>query len=185
MNKKELLDLGVPEDMVDKIIVMHGKDIESHKARVYEAESKADTLQRQLDEAGVSLQEFRDMDVEAILIAAEEFKNQASRMSTKADDEVRSLKLEYALDRALDAAEVVDKDIVKILLDADELTLAEDGSIEGLDDRLQVIRENSAYLFKDDSDNPPPKIVAGAVSRSVLEDTVVAAARKAAGLPKE
>ena len=72
---------------------------------------------------------------------------------------------------------------VKALLNFENLKLAEGGKIVDLDDQLKVIKEENDYLFE--SDQPAPKIVLGGKGKTKVTDSMVAAARTAAGLPIE
>jgi len=50
----------------------------------------------------------------------------------------------------------------------------------GLKEQLEKVKAESDYLFEDAT--PAPKIVTGGTNKSIINDPVVDAARKAAGL---
>lgn len=182
MNKKDLTDLGIAEDVADKIFALHGKDIEKYKTLSDTEKQRADGLQTQLIEAGTTIEGFKKLDVEGIKKAADDWKAQAEQAQKDASTQIASLKFDHALDGALTGAKAKNAKAVKALLDMNNLKLNEaDGSVIGLDDQLKKVKESNDYLFE--SDTPTPKIVTGGNNRSVLGDAVVDAARKAAGLP--
>jgi SMC interacting uncharacterized protein involved in chromosome segregation len=64
MNKKDLTDLGIAEDIAEKIIVLHGKDIETHKGKLTALQTEADGVKAQLAEANKQIEAFKGMNVE-------------------------------------------------------------------------------------------------------------------------
>lgn len=181
MNKKELTDLGIAEDVAEKIIVLHGKDIESHKSKLTAAQADADATKAQLAEASKQIEAFKGMDIEGVKKSADEWKVAAEKAKTDAEAQLHALKFDHALDGALTGAKAKNLKVVKALLNTNDLKLGEDGSIVGLNDQLEKVRSENDYLFE--SDEKPPKIITGGQSKSVISDAVVEAARKAAGLP--
>ena len=69
---------------------------------------------------------------------------------------------------------------VKALLTVEELKLGDKGNIEGLDAQLETIKAENDFLFE--PDKPAPKVVLGGSGKTVIDDSVVAAARKGANL---
>jgi molybdopterin-guanine dinucleotide biosynthesis protein len=184
MNKKQLMELGLTEELADQIVVLHGKDIESHKTKLATAQTELDGVKAQLTEAGATIEGFKKLDVEGIKVAANEWKAKAEQVQADAAKQIASLKFDHALDGALTGAKAHNVKAVKALLDIEQLRKAfneADGSIPGLDDQLKKVKESDGYQFE--SDTPTPKVVLGGQNKSVISDAVVDAARKAAGLP--
>jgi flagellar biosynthesis chaperone FliJ len=181
MNKKELLALGLTEELADQIVVLHGKDIEAHKSKLATAQAEVDGLKGQLTEAGTAIEGFKKLDVEGIKVAANEWKAKAEQAQADAAKQISSLKFDHALDGALVGAKAKNAKAVKALLNANDLKLAEDGSILGLKEQLEKVKSENDYLFE--SDNPTPKVVLGGQNKSVLSDAMTDAIRRGAGLP--
>ena len=184
MKREDLINLGVAEDMVDKIMTLHGADIEAHKTKLSTAQSELDGLKKQLTEAGETIEGFKKLDIEGVKKSADDWKAKAEQAEKDAQAQIQQLKFEHALDGALVGAKAKNAKAVKALLQTDALKLNEaDGSILGLKEQLEKIKSENDYLFE--SDTPTPKIVAGGNNKPVIIDSVVLAARKAAGLPVE
>lgn len=185
MNKDDLKKLGIEDDdLIQKIIVLHGKDIEAHKTSLTEANTTIDNLKQQLTDANKQIESFKGMDVEGIKKAADEWKTKAETAEQEAQKQIQALKFDHALDQALAGAKARNPKAVRALLEVENLKLNEaDGSIIGLEDQLKKVKESNDFLFE--SDNPDPKVVAGGKNKPVLTDAVVLAARKAAGLAVE
>ena len=194
MNKQDLAKLGIEdEELVQKIIVLHGKDIERLKSELDAKAGEIEQLNNQLAEAGKAIEGFKEMDIDGIKKAAEEWKSKAEQAKLEADQKVQELKLEHALKDALVAAKAKNPKVVKALLEMDKIKFSEDGnSLEGLDEQLETIKQENDYLFdipapveetEEEEEEPEPKIVARTENKGILGDAAVSAARKAAGLP--
>lgn len=183
MNKEDLKKLGIEdEELIQKVIVLHGKDIETHKNSIQTVKSELETVKTQLSEANTTIEGFKKLNVDEIKKAADDWKAKAEQAQLDAQKQVGELKFSYALDSALAGAKAKNTKAVKALLKTEDLKLAEDGSLVGLKEQLEKVKAENDYLFE--TDEPAPKIVAGGGSgQPVITDSVVEAARKAAGLP--
>jgi len=202
MNKEDLKKLGIEDEAVQKkIIVLHGKDIEKLKATNETAKVDAEAakveiegLQNQVKEAGVTIDGFKNMDVESVKKSADEWKlkaeqagidakEQIGKIRTDGEKQVSDLKFDHAVEGALLKAKAKNPKAVRALLKTENLKLNEDGTLLGLDEQLKGIVAENDYLFETDEDTPG--FVKGTKTDGVLGDAVTNAAREAAGLPAE
>jgi hypothetical protein len=198
MNKKDLEKLGLTTealekagldaDVVEKIIILHGKDIESKKTELVTAGEKQTALQAQLDEANKAIDGFKKLDPEGVKKAAADWEAKAKDWEAKAtqankDYEVKlaGIKFDAALTDALKEAKVKDPADVIPHLKKDMIKLGEDGKFIGLNEQIEPLKTSKDYLFE--SDKKIPGIVTGAQNKSVLSDRVVEAFREGAKLP--
>jgi len=181
MKREDLTKLELSDEQIDKIMALHGQDIEKHKASLSGVQTELDGLKKQLGEANTTIESFKKLDVDTIKQAADEWKAKAEAAEAEASAQLAALKFDHALDGALAGAKARNGKAVKALLQTDLLKLADDGTISGLKEQLDKIKSENDYLFEDDK--PQPRVVAGGNSKSVITDSVVLAARKAAGLP--
>ena len=181
MNKKQLVELGLTEEIADQIVVLHGKDIESHKAKLTTLQAESDGYKNQLTEANTAIEGFKALKIEDIQKAADDWKAKAETATTESAKQFAALKFDHALESALTGAKAKNPKAVQALLSKDLLKLNDaDGSIVGLNEQLEKIKLENDYLFEDTT--PAPKIVTGANNQSVLSDKIVDAARQGAGL---
>lgn len=147
-----LKGLGLEKDVIDEIMAENGKDIEAEKA-------KAKDIQTQLDTANNTIKE-RDKQLEDLKNSPdnpEELKKQIQKLQddNKAakeahEKEIKKLKVSTALEKALSDAKAKNAKAVQALLDlGDDVELADDGSIKGLDDKIKALKKSDAYLFDD------------------------------------
>ena len=183
MKREDLKAMELADEAIDEIMKLHGKSVEAHKAQLTEAEKQVETLQGQLEEANKAIEGFKELDVDGIKAAADDWKAKAEQAQKDAQAEITRLKFDHALEGALAEAKAKNPKAVKALLNFDNLKLAEDGRIVDLDEQLKVIKDENDYLFE--SDQPVPKIVSAGQGKPKLTDSMVIAARQAAGLPIE
>jgi len=181
MKREELKELGLDDDMIDKVMKLHGQSTEALKTKAGQAETEAATLKKQIEDANAQIESFKSMDVEGIKAAADDWKAKYEQARKDAEAQVAQLKFDHALDAALAGAKAKSTKAVRALLDLDDLKLAEDGTIKHLDKQLETLKAEQDFLFE--SDTPAPRIVAGTTGTQLNTDTFEAAMRKGAGLP--
>jgi len=182
MKREDLKALGIDDEgKIDAIMALNGKAIENHKGAAQTAQSENETLKTQLTEANKQIEGFKGMDIEGVKKAADDWKAKAEQAQKDATDQLAKFKFDAALEKELkETYKVKDPRDVIPHLKADMLKLDE-GKFIGLKEQIEPLQTAKDYLFK--SDAPPPVIVKGGNSQSVLSDAMSDAARKAAGLP--
>ena len=165
MKTEFLKSLNLSQEVIDKIMAENGKDIavELKKAEkvIQERDSyklKAESLETQVNDANTEIQKFKDMDIDGIKKAADDWKETAEKAKADADKQISQMKFDYALSAALTGAKAKNAKAVKALLDMDGLKF-NDGKIVGLDEQLAQIKADNDYLFE--SDEPAPEFVKG------------------------
>lgn len=183
MKREELKALELADDVIDKIMALHGRDVEASKTALTTAQTEIDGLKKQLTDANAAIEGFKKLDVDGIKAAADEWKAKAEQAQKDADKQIAALKFDHALDSALTGAKAKNAKAVRALLNMETLKLNDaDGSIVGLKEQLEALQKENDYLFE--GDQPAVKVVAGGQSTKITEDAFSAAARKGAGLPE-
>lgn len=167
MKTEFLKSLNLSQEVIDKIMAENGKDIAAEQKKadkiIQERDSyklKAENLEIQVNDANAEIQKFKDMDIDGIKKAADDWKETAEKAKADADKQISQMKFDYALSAALTGAKAKNTKAVKALLDMDGLKFNDnDGKIVGLDEQLAQIKTDSDYLFE--SDEPAPEFVKG------------------------
>ncbi len=176
MKKQDLIELGIAEDVAEKVIIAHGKDIESHKSKLATLQTEADTLKTQLAEAGTTIESFKAMKPEELKAAADDWKAKAEKAQTDATQAILSTKRTYALEKELKETYKV-KDVKSVKAHLDDEKIQYDEKTEtfiGLKEQIEPIKSNNDYLFADVKE--PPKIITGGTPLSQAETTTFAGA---------
>ena len=126
MDKKYLIDLGVDKKMADEILASHDSDIEAVKADVSK-NSKADK------------QDTKQKDN----VKIDELKNAYQ-------DEIKNLKLKFAVEKALLDAKAKNIKAVTALLELEKAEFVGD-KVSGLDDQIEKLKQDEKSKFMFDS----------------------------------
>mgnify|MGYP003490667087 CR=1 FL=1 len=181
MKKQDLIELGIAEDVAEKVIIAHGKDIESHKTKVSTLQAENDGLKSQVAEANTAIEGFKALDVDGIKAAADDWK--AKYEQSEKDFAAKLVDMDFGkdFDAAIAGAKVKYTNEVKSRLKLDELKDANGKFIaERFNEQIGKIKSESEDLFADAKE--PPKIVTGGNNQSVVSDSFDVAMRKGAGL---
>jgi len=181
MTKQDLIELGTAEDVAGLVIIAHGKDIESHEAKVSTLQAENDGLKSQVAEANTAIEGFKALDVDGIKAAADDYKTKYEKAQTDAVAQLAAVKFQHALESALSGAKAKNAKAVQALLSTEALKDANGEFIaERFTEQLTKIKSENDYLFADAT--PAPVIVTGGNSKSVVSDSFDVAMRKGAGL---
>lgn len=156
MKREFLKNLGLADDIIDKIMDENGKDINAEKARADAAELTVKDLQDQIKERDKDIADLKKSSTDNADLTK---KYEDLQAKYKTDTDALEKKLaEQQLDAALDAAIVGAKGknakAIKALLDFEKLSL-KDGKVEGLN--LDDIKKSDPYLFESDDAPAEPK----------------------------
>lgn len=149
MKRKFLEDLGLEEEVINKIMTENGKDVTSLKAKVDDLTEQINVKDTTISEKNNKIAELEKVDVEAIKTAEYE------RGKTEGSKEIEVFKKQNALDKALSKYKAKDTSILSKMLDMEKVKYNDKFEIvEGLEDQINSIKESHDYLF--DNDNPLP-----------------------------
>lgn len=146
MKREFLKGLELAEDIIDQIMAEHGKGIEKYKTANETQKTEIDGLKEQLAEANKTVEGFKDLDIDGIKKAADEWKEKAEKAEADGKAKIDAMQFEHALESALTGAKAKNIKAVKALLDMEKVKL-EDGKITGLDSQLETLKAESGYLF--------------------------------------
>lgn len=162
MERKTLKDLGLADDIIDKIMSENGKDIENLKASQATAKTEAETLRGQLKERDVQLETLKKADPEKLQAEITRLQGENTTAKAKYDADLRAAQLDYRLETKLMKEGAVNTKAVKALLDASKISLDGDNLI-GIDEQLKTLKESEKWAFAPEAPsvpgfggNPPP-----------------------------
>ena len=146
MKRKDLEDLGLEKETVDKIMDWNGADIEAANVKVKKAEGERDNYKAQLDTATAELDKFKDVKPEEMQATIEQLRNDLKAK----DDEYAAKEADRlfndTLDKAIVAAGGRNAKAIRGLLDIDALKGSKDQT-EDIKKALDEAKESDAYLF--------------------------------------
>ncbi|WP_222710152.1 phage scaffolding protein [Lactobacillus apis] len=164
ISREKLIKIGLSNEQMEKIVALHGADIEELKAKSDELiNSKTEELKKANESLQSQIAE-RDKDLKSLKKQAgdnEELTNQFKDLQSKYKQDTENLskelqqtKLNSAVDSALGKAKVRNTKAAKALLNMDDIQLNDKGELEGLDNQINSLQKSDGYLFDQGSKEP-------------------------------
>ena len=152
MNKQKLITMGVTEELATQIMnELNGNFIP--KSRFDEVNELKKSYQEQLKERDAQLEQLKKAvgDSEQLKKQIETLQNDNKAKEDAFNAEIKKMKIDNAIDKALTEAKAKNLKAVKALLDTKNAELLEDGTIKGLTDAIKGLVENAETSFLFDS----------------------------------
>ena len=153
MEREFVKGLGLEKDAIDKIMAENGKDIELEKGKVKDIQSQLVTANNTIKERDKQLETLKNSpdNPETLKQQIQQLQDDNKAKDEAHQKEIKELKVNSALEKALTNAKAKNAKAVQALLDlGDDVELNEDGTIKGLDEKIKALKKSDAYMFNDD-----------------------------------
>ena len=158
MKKEDLLNIGVAEESVAKIIEMAKADLEGYvpKARLDEVIKDRDALKTQIADRDKQLEALKKIDAEGLQAEIERLQTENTTTKEQYENEISKMKLDSAIRDTLRTAEARDIDMALKLINLSEVEFDKKGNLTGLDEQIAALKENEfgKNLFGKEQANP-------------------------------
>jgi len=178
MKKEDLIKLGLDEEAAKKVEAAVADSFKEElkgyipKARFDEVNTEKNALQASLKERDGQLETLKNStgDVEGLKKQISELQTANKTAADAHAAEVKTLKVNAAVDAALATAKAKNAKAVRALLDLDKAKLADDGTVEGLADQIKKLQgaEDSKFLF--DADTKQTKMKGASPAQTGVEE---------------
>jgi len=152
MTKEQLLEMGLSEELADKVLAAHKEDLKGYipKARFDEVNNAKKDLENQLKDRDKQLKDLQEKvkGNEELEKTIKELQEANKKAVSDYEAKIRNMALDNAVKLALKEHRVKYEDLLISKFDKNKLTLKEDGTVEGLDEQLKTLRENYKDLFE-------------------------------------
>lgn len=149
--KEQLVGMGLTEELAQKVIdeVIDGNYIPKSRFNEVNEENKA--LKQSITDRDKQLEDLKKSsgDSAELKKQIENLQQQNADQKKAHDAEMEQLKLETAIETALMTAGAKNAKAVRSLLNASNLKLAADGSVEGLKEQLETVQKSDPYMFNE------------------------------------
>lgn len=151
MKRKFLEDLGLEKEAIDKIMAENGNDINTAKTECEALKQQLETMKQQISERDTQLEKLKENTGENKTLQQQIIDLQAENKTTKEkyEADLKELQLSSAIKLAIGSS-AQDGEIVASLFDRSKLILGEDGTVSGLEEQLNSIKKEKAFLFKEE-----------------------------------
>lgn len=159
MKREELKGLGLSDEQVDKVMGIHGTDVNDLKGQVSQLTTERDTLKQRATDSDKQLNELKaahkdDKDFQAEI---DKLKADNKAKDDAASKQLKETQLNYQTELALVKAGALNTKAASALIDKDKLSLDEKGNVTGLDEQLEALKsdDSSKFLFKTEETSKP------------------------------
>lgn len=156
MTRKFLEDKGLSKELIDEILDENSKDIGKAKGELETVKGELETVKKdneglkgQIEKANTELETLKksSSDAETLKTKIENLQNQIKTDGEKHDAEIKQLKIDSAVDKALVAAKAKNVKAVKALLDLTNAELDDNGAVKGIDEQIKTLTESDDTKF--------------------------------------
>lgn len=144
MKREDLKDLELSKDAIDKIMELHGKDIENTKSKT-EEKIKSD-YEKQISERDKQLEELKKVDVTAYEQKIKEIQEENLKSKSDFENQLKQTKIDLSIENALIKAGAKNAQVFKSMVDTTKIIVDND-KIIGLDEQLETIKKDYSWGF--------------------------------------
>lgn len=147
MERKQLEELGLEKDVINKIMDLNGNDINKVKQEKEVLEQEKTNLSEQLKSANTKIEDFSKLNVDEIKEEAKKYKEEFEANQKEMQNKLRQQELEHKIELSLTKQGAKSIKAAKALLDMDKLNET-DKVDEELETQLTNLTESASYLFQ-------------------------------------
>lgn len=169
MKREFLQELGLSDEVVDKVMAEHGKSVADTKTKLTAAEEQVSSLKTDLSTANETITNLQksNQDNAELQKSIDDYKHQLEEAQAQRATDRKEAFIELGLTKA----GVRNSKAAKALLDLDKITESDSG-FEGFDEQLKSLQESDSYLFNTaaDESKPTPQITTTGNPSNIEDD---------------
>lgn len=153
MDKDFLKKLGLTDEIADKVMNQHDKDVQQLKDNNAELQSTNDSLNEQITSNAKQLKDLKKVagDNEELQAKLDKAMSDSQEREKKLKDQIATQRKNFAVGNALRDAGAKNSKAVEALLDLDKVSLDDNGQLIGISDQIDSIKKSDSYLFNSES----------------------------------
>ncbi len=150
MKRKDLEDLGLEKEIIDKVMELNGRSINDLKEQAINITKERDDLKSQVDTLNTSIEELKKVDPTKLNETIEALQKTQKELEDTHKKELAEVKFNSKLDLAIANSKTIDAIGLKAHLDLEKLSYDEKtDTIIGFNDQIKSISESHKYLFEE------------------------------------
>ncbi|HAM86310.1 MAG TPA: scaffolding protein [Lactobacillus sp.] len=150
MKREDLKTMGLTDDQIESVMMAYGKELNPLKEQINSLTSERDSLQQQVVDRDSQLDDLHknageNDDLKATIKRLQD-DNKAAEAKYKND--LAAKEKGFKIESALRDAKAKNVKAVISLLDTEKVSVGKDGTLEGLTDQLDALKQSDGYLFE-------------------------------------
>lgn len=158
MKREFLEELGLEQEVIDKIIAEYGKGVQMQQAKTAKVEAERDSYKTRLEATEASLKEFEGINVDELKAKTETLSQTLEAQKAEHEISMNKLQKDWAAEKYFDDYKFT-SDLAKAaaIQQFKEMDLKlEDGKFLGADDFMKELREKNPTAFSNEEDENKP-----------------------------
>ena len=165
MKRDFLKGLDLEADVIDKIMAQYGADIENYKAANNEQADKIKVLENDIKTRDNQLEDLKNStkDIKALKAEIETLQNENKQAVEKYQNEIRQVKINNAVEKALTNAKAKNSKVVLPLLSEflNNAEIDDSGNVKDLENQIKSLVESEETSFLFDSKKESKSVLKG------------------------
>lgn len=160
MKREQLKELGLTDEQIESTMALHGQTVNDLNKSLATTEQERDQFKEQLDTNQTELNTLKESAKgnEELTQQLADLQSKFDAAKTESETKLTEQQKDFAIKLALKEANALDESIVLGLLDRDTIKVTDNG-IQGLEEQLNGLKENKAFLFQETESKSKPQIV--------------------------
>ena len=159
--KRDLLkEHGFSEEQINLVMAENGKDVNSLKEQINNLTGERDGLQKQIEDRDKQLNTLKksskdDEELQGQIMQLQDENKQAKQ---KYQDDLAAKTKSFKIEGALRDAKAKNIKTVLPLIDTEKVSVNDDGTLNGLSEQLDNIKQDNGFLFGEETKTPRVEI---------------------------
>ena len=152
MTKEQLQALNLTDEQINAIIEDYGKNYVS-KTQFNEKNDAYKQAKQEIENLTADINNLSEANKanEALQSQIKELQDAATQREADYKENIKTLKIDTAITKALSKSGAMNETILTGLLDRTKIAIGEDNTITGIQEQINALKESDPYLFKQDS----------------------------------
>ena len=159
--KRDLLkEHGFSEEQINLVMAENGKDVNSLKEQINNLTGERDGLQKQIDDRDKQLTTLKKSakDNEELQSQIKQLQDENKTAKQNYQDQLAKQNKSFKIEGALRDAKAKNIKTVLPLIDTEKVSVNDDGTLNGLSEQLDNIKQDNGFLFGEENKAPRVEI---------------------------
>ena len=159
--KRDLLkEHGFSEEQINFVMAENGKDVNSLKEQINNLTGERDGLQKQIDDRDKQLNTLKKSakDNEELQSQIKQLQDENKTAKQNYQDQLAKQNKSFKIEGALRDAKAKNIKTVLPLIDTEKVSVNDDGTLNGLSEQLDIIKQEIGFMFGEENKTPRVEI---------------------------
>ena len=160
MKREELKEHGLSEEQINFVMAQNGKDVNALNDKINGLTSERDGLQKQIDDRDEQLTTLKKSakDNEELQSQIKQLQDENKTAKQNYQDQLAKQNKSFKIEGALRDAKAKNIKTVLPLIDTEKVSVNDDGTLNGLSEQLDNIKQENGFLFGEENKAPRVEI---------------------------